>query len=693
VKPRLSTLIAITLSSFATPALAGSPTFATSYVASAVPRGQAGIDAGVDVTRGRYVRVTASGTIAMSGFGACGRATSPNGCTAAFSFSRVAPSAPAGALVAAFVARDGMPVTSWSAVGLGAYVAVPPDAARLVFRINGTTGREYGAFRVVADVIEIAANRRVLGGPLGAAANGARGAPAARSASSARFTEPTLRSVGVSSVPARSNVQYVMRRFGFSDTPANVSAVYRTGIGNWIAQQLNPDAIDDSAMTNYVEPIPLFGTGPKTMDGYDNYDRILERRIMQREIASKRQLLEKMTLHWLEHFSVSQDKVNSAAAMIHYEETVRTDALGNFKQLVSDVAVEPAMLLWLDNNNNDGSNPQSPPNENFARELMQLYLLGTTQLNADGSPVVDGSGNAVQTFNDTDVKQVALALTGFQRVESPNPGKVDPRTVDSVKFYPTRHAKGPFTVMGQTITDTGDPTIVGKVVNSIAGNASTAPFEVKELLQRFVTETPSPGYVARIAAVWNANADDPKQLTKVMAAIAADPEFYNGDGAMVKEPIEFAVGAIRSLNGAQATQFSAGMQTPYRSVYNALGSMQQQHWFPPSVFSFYRPGDKSSLLSNTLLLARWGDGASLSNSTRTTSLCATCDVNLDFTALASLAGGADSASVSSYVLDALAEDGSVQLYGLVQNYLANNVKGLLPGAIWIVLTSPEYEAN
>jgi uncharacterized protein (DUF1800 family) len=680
---RLCALIVLACASFTSAAYADSPTFATTYVASGIPRVQTGFDAGIDVTRGRYVRLTASGTIALIGFGACGRATTPQGCPAAFSPSRLVPSAPTGALLAAFVAPNGTLVTSWTPVGLGAYVAVPAGAARLMFRINGTTGREYGAFRVVADVVTAPPTRSM--------AADTRAVSAATG--SVRRTLPTMRSVG-GPLAARSDVQYAMRRLGFSDSPANIGAVYRTGIAGWIAQQLAPDTIDDSAMTNYVEPIPLFGTGPKTMDGYDNYDRILQRRILQREIASKRQLLEKMTLHWLEHFSVSQDKVNSAAAMIHYEETVRTDALGNFKQLVSDVSVEPAMLLWLDNNNNDGSNVvSSPPNENFARELMQLYVLGTTQLNGDGSPVVDGSGTAVQTYTDADVKQVAQALTGFQRIESPNPGKVDPRTVDSVKFFLTRHAKGPFTIMGQTVTDTGDPTIVPKIINSIASNATTAPFEAKELLQRFVTETPSAGYISRIAAVWTANADDPKQLTKVMAAIAADPEFYTGRGSMVKEPIEFAVDAIRGLNGAQATPFTASMQTPYNSIYNALGSMQQQQWYPPSVFSFYRPGQKDSMLTNTLLLARWGDGASLSSAARTSALCVTCDVNLDFTALATIAGGADATSATGYVLDALADGGNSELRALVRNYLANNVKGLLPGAIWIVLTSPEYEAN
>ena len=677
---RLYVLIVLACAALTSVAYADSPTFATTFVASGIPRGQTGFDAGIDVTRGAYVRVTASGTIALTGFGACGRATSPQGCPAAFSPARLVPTAATGSLLAAFVSHNGMLVTSWTPIGLGAYIAVPSGAARLVFRINGTSGQEYGAFRVVADVVPAPGQRGLLSTSRGTSGG-------------LRRPLPTMRSVG-GPLAARSDVQYALRRFGYSDTPANVNAVYAVGVASWIAQQLNPDGIDDSAMANYVEPIPLFGTGPKTGDGYDNYDRILQRRILQREIASKRQLLEKMTLHWVEHFSVSQDKVNSAAAMIHYEETVRTDALGNFKQLVADVSVEPAMLLWLDNNNNDGSNPlTSPPNENFARELMQLYVLGTTQLAQDGTPAVDGSGNPVQTYTDTDVKQVALALTGFQRIESPNPGKIDPRTVDSVKFFPTRHAKGPFTIMGQSIADIGDPTIVTRIVNSIASNATTAPFEVKELLQRFVTETPSPGYIARVAAVWTSNADDPKQLTKVMAAIAADPEFYAGKGSMVKEPVEFAVDAIRALNGAQATPFNASMQTPYNSIYNALGSMQQQQWYPPSVFSFYRPGEKSSMLTNTLLLARWGDGASLSGAARTTALCAKCDVNLDFTSLATIAGGADAGSATGYVLDALVDGGSPELRALLQNYLANNVKTLLPGAVWIVLTSPEYEAN
>ncbi len=663
------------------PAAADEPSFATSYVAAGVPHGQAGADGGIIVTGARYVRVTASGAIAMPEFRACARGTGPQGCAAAFSPARLLPSAPTGALVVAFTSASGALVSGWELVGEAAYVAVPPRAARVVFRINGTTGNEAGAFRVVADVV----NERTARGSV---------SDVSLAPGSVRRTQPIMRSVTAGPLLARSDVQHLLRRYGFSDTPANVTAVYKSGVAAWLAQQLNPAAIDDSALTTYMEPMPLAGTSNRTNNGYDDYNAILERRIIQREVASKRQLLEKMTLHWLEHFAVSQDKVNSSSAMIHYEETVRADALGNFKTLVSDVSVEPAMLLWLDNNNNDGSNVvKSPPNENFARELMQLYTLGTTQLNPDGTPVLDATGTPATTYADADVKQVAQALTGFQRTEPYPLPMVDPRTIDGTKFFPTRHAKGPFTIMNQTVTDTGDPTIVGKVVGVLASNPSAAPFEVKELLQRFVTETPSPGYVSRIVAVWNANVDASDQLAKVMAAIAADPEFYADKQSLVKEPIEYTIDAIRELNGAQAVPFTAAMKTPYNSVRGVLANMQQQHWYPPSVFSFYRPGEKESLLTNSLLLTRWGEGVTLSNRAMLAALSPAVDLQLDLTSLTALAGSNSPASVTGYLMDALVDGGTPELQALVQNYLANNVNLNLKGAIWIVLTSPEYEVN
>jgi len=94
-----------------------------------------------------------------------------------------------------------------------------------------------------------------------------------------------------------------------------------------------------------------------------------------------------------------------------------------------------------------------------------------------------------------------------------------------------------------------------------------------------------------------------------MQAIANDPEFYAGKGSMTKEPIEYVVDAIRSLNGSQATPDHDFDENAYNSDYGSLGNMDEQHWYPPTVFSFYRPGDKETLLTNSLLLNHWGTGA------------------------------------------------------------------------------------
>jgi hypothetical protein len=111
------------------------------------------------------------------------------------------------------------------------------------------------------------------------------------------------------------------------------------------------------------------------------------------------------------------------------------------------------------------------------------------------------------------------------------------------------------------------------------------------------------------------------------------------------------------------------------------------------VFSFYRPGEKESLLTNSLLLIRWGEAVGISNRAALTTLCATCDVNLDFTSLPSLAGSTSPAAVTGYLMDALVDGGTPELSALVQNYLGNSGTTNIKGAIWLVLTSPEYEVN
>src|SRR6201999_1326620 len=122
--------------------------------------------------------------------------------------------------------------------------------------------------------------------------------------------------------------------------------------------------------------------------------------VYQHNFLTNRQIQAKMELHWLQHFSINTSD-HEPPKMYNYDQVVRADALGNFAKLVSEVAVTPAMLQWL---NNDG-NKANGPNVNWARELMQLYTTGVFQLNQDGSEVLNYVG--------PDIKAMAKAMSGY----------------------------------------------------------------------------------------------------------------------------------------------------------------------------------------------------------------------------------------------------------------------------------------
>ena len=170
--------------------------------------------------------------------------------------------------------------------------------------------------------------------------------------------------------PTRAEVQHLLRRFAFSAPPETVTSVMQGGIAAWLASQENPESLDDTGSELETLPTTLTSTG-----GLADYN-IFERAVVQHMVLTPRQLQAKLELHWLDHFAIGLGKVGDPAVMYHYDQTIRRLGLGNFTALLTAVAREPAMLEWLDNNWNVGP----VANENFAREAMQLYAMGTTRL-------------------------------------------------------------------------------------------------------------------------------------------------------------------------------------------------------------------------------------------------------------------------------------------------------------------------
>ncbi len=658
------------------PGSATAATTNTMFVARTLS-GSLGTDAGIDVTAGGVVRISASGTLRTSG-GPCGPNLTPDGCARAFSLTREA-NAPVGMLLVAFVDRGGRLISSWTPVGTFGSVAVPRGAARMMLRINGLAEGTYGAYKVVASLGRNPQDLATTGG--------------------VRRLLSEARQVGTgNSILTRKVVQNALRRFGFSDTPAAVTAVYSGGLQNWFAAQLNPDTIADGALAGYLTAEPnntglLQRNDNNILCGYGTL-------MTERQVSSKKQLLEKLTMYWLEHFSINGSST-LPGPIGEYNTILRADALGNFAKLISDIALQPAMLDWLGNNNNNGSNPiTNPPNQNFGRELMQLYIMGTDQLNMDGTQIFDGTGAVKQNYTQTDVDNVSLALTGYSWTV-PNPFPLGlPRnpTTNPVTFTARNHGKGPYAIIGQTVTDPGDSTVVTSVINSLVANPSTAPFQAREMLQRLVTENPSPAYVSRIASVWVANANDPRQIANVVAAIAADPEFISAmSQPMLKETTEFYIDAIRALGGAAANPVTGTDLAPLQGVRADLEGTQQLLYDPETVFGFYTVGDKGPVLSNGLLLSRYNMAARVSNALQLgalPSLSSTqgCGGANKFNVDASNLSAMNGMQLAGYLLDALVDGGNPELRALVTNYINNDPKRAA-GAVYIIMSSPEYEVN
>ena len=474
----------------------------------------------------------------------------------------------------------------------------------------------------------------------------------------------------------RMQVQNLLRRFAFSASPEETTSVVAEGAAAWLAQQENWTAIDDSGATLEQPPTQLNADG-----SYPDY-YVYERIMMQHLLLTPRQLQAKLELHWLNHFSVSLGSVFDPAIMAHYEQTVRANALGNFATLLGAVAQEPAMLYWLNNNNNVGT----MPNENFAREVMQLYSTGIYQLNMDGSLKKNGQGQPLPNYTQADVQAIAQSITGYSVVI--NTQDRNPQTRFSLLFTPANHYGKAVKFLGRARAVPNSAAALTFVANVLAHQPSTAPFMAREMLQRFVTETPSPAFIARIAAVWAKQADAPNQIAQVITAIANDPEFTSAYHGMLKQPVEMVLGALRQLPGMlQATSTTQ----PGAMLLWELSYVGQELYYPPSVFSFYTPGNLASTVNTSSVLYR---SAVFANDVNGAAGQAGMDTFIDIPTLRQRINGTSAQAIAAYLLSATVDGGTRQLQNQLVQFLGPTPSdNQIRGAMWLLLNTPLYAVN
>lgn len=263
-------------------------------------------------------------------------------------------------------------------------------------------------------------------------------------------------------------------------------------------------------------------------------------------------LTEHMTLFWHNHFVSSQQKVKFAELMYRQNVTLRANALGHFGDLLHAIARDPAMVIYLDN----AQNRKGTPNENFAREVMELFTLGEGH------------------YSEQDIKEAARAFTGWS---------VD-RDRGSFVFRRFIHDFGPKTVLGRSGDLDGDD-----VLDILLAQPATAEFITRKLWREFVSPDPDPATVTRIATRFRNTRYD---IKVVLYELLTSEAFYAKEnrGVLVKSPIDLVVGSLR--------QFDLKPTEPVPFAV-AAAAMGQNLFSPPNVKGW--PGGEAWINSSTLL--------------------------------------------------------------------------------------------
>lgn len=348
----------------------------------------------------------------------------------------------------------------------------------------------------------------------------------------------------------REKCAHLLRRFGLGASEAELTYYLRDGLNGAIDRLLAYKDVEEG----FPVPIEAMARDGKqvNMPGLVTWWTL-------RLLATRRPLQERMTLFWHDHFATSASKVKGARTMHAQNEVLRGNATGSFHTLLAEASKDPAMLYWLDAQ----ENVAGKPNENFAREVMELFTLGEGH------------------YTEKDVQEAARAFTGWsvQRRRA-GPGRAQLQFA----FRPRLHDSGTKTILGKTGELSGED-----VLTYLCEMPRTAEYLVTKLWEWYAYPKPEPALVARLAKGFrNANLD----VASLLKAMMRSSEFYSekAERAVVKNPVDFCVVTLRQLGVGEALMDLAREGQPTAGRYGAAGAAAQtmrsmgMHLFhPPDV--------------------------------------------------------------------------------------------------------------
>ena len=394
--------------------------------------------------------------------------------------------------------------------------------------------------------------------------------------------------------PSASEASRFLAQASMGVTRADIAHVQAVGFAAWIDEQFALPA----STTRWDALVAGGFADPLDKNSEAGFDACAWRKLL----SSPDTLRQRVTLALSEIMVTSIDSLTGggwrAFAAANYLDLLEANAFGNYRTLMQQVSTNTAMGMYLTFRASQKANPVSGslPDENYARELMQLFTIGLVQLNLDGTPALTG-GASTYTYALTDITGLARVFTGWDFDLQGQSGAVGTATPDFMRRpmiqYPTRHELGAKSFLGSTIAANTDGVQSLKLaLDTIFAHANVAPFVSRQLIQRLVTSNPSPAYVTRVATIFNNDGSGTKgNLRAVLKAILLDDEARSATVAAgssagkMREPMLRLSGWARAWNATSASDaWSIG------NTSDPSTRLGQSPLRSPSVFNFFRPG-------------------------------------------------------------------------------------------------------
>ena len=367
-----------------------------------------------------------------------------------------------------------------------------------------------------------------------------------------------------------------LEQAAFGPSPNDVAAVQSVGFQAWLTNQFSMPQISN------------YNAVPSDQGG-------LSSQFLANAVTNPDQLRQRVAFALSQIFVTSINTIIWNNSMVPYEQMLQADAFTNYRQILGDVTVSPTMGQYLNMANNAQANPATGTvaNENYAREVMQLFSIGTTMLNSDGTPQLDGNGLLIPTYSQATIGETARVFTGW--TYQPSSGSVEwndyINPAGPMVPFSSEHDFGSKKLVNGYVAPAGlsPQADLNGALDNIFNHPNVGPFVSKLLIQHLVKSNPSPAYVGRVAAAFANNGNGVRgDMKAVITAILLDPEARANDNGgndqptdgHLQEPILYVAGVVRAFGGTMSNQNYFGWD---------LSNMNQDLYNAPSVFNYYSP--------------------------------------------------------------------------------------------------------